>query len=200
MDNITTVSNNLATMYSDLSTAKVATSGVGQTGTPNTEDINNPGLQRGVTKVGGGPASNGPSGVILTPGNQSLYIDDPIKAAETFSTLEKNNSTTTTSTTQEVDPYNPCEVTTNTSATTTGMLGGTKTTDTTTTGAAGMTEPVITTTTTTLTSPKGNITISSEEGSGEVTATITAPRGNATISSQGNGEATINVDYQSITV
>ena len=41
-----------------------------------------------------GPQSTGTSGVALPPGNQTLYIDDPVTADSEFSTLEQDNSTT----------------------------------------------------------------------------------------------------------
>jgi len=165
--NVEGMSTNLSAMQADLSTTKAATpgpGGAGKPGAPGTPEINNPGGQRGVTMVGrGGPASPGPSGVVLTPGNQTLYIDNPVKAAKGIQTLEKDNSTTSTS--DSISDNG--EIDYNQTTTTTGLLGGTETTE--------SSEDIYgqSTTTTTLSGPGGNASVStSSDNPNEATITI----------------------------
>ena len=68
--------------------------------------------------VGSGePLSPGQNGVVLTPGNQTLYVDDHVKAGAVFSTLKQDNSTTTTTENCDyADPWNSSETTTTTGA------------------------------------------------------------------------------------
>jgi hypothetical protein len=123
----------------DISATIGGPGGPGKPGEPGTPAVNNPGAQRGVTKVGqGGPLSPGPSAVVVNPGlnnvGKPLVIDQPVKADKALSTWEQNNSTTSVSK-NDSDPWDPSVTTTTTGAagvasksTTEDLYGDTSTT------------------------------------------------------------------------